>query len=64
MIADEVEEAVTSLFNSKTKPDAIFTASDRITTVCFKILKDMKLKREVGFAGFTNTKVGELFDPP
>jgi LacI family transcriptional regulator len=64
MIADEVEEAITSLFKSKIKPDAIFTAGDRITTVCFKILKDMKPKKEVGFAGFTNTKVGELFDPP
>ena len=64
MIADEVEEAITSLFKSKTKPDAIFTAGDRITTVCFKILKDMKPRKDLGFAGFTNTKVGELFDPP
>lgn len=64
MIAEEIEEAVVSLFKSKTKPDAIFTAGDRITTVCFKVLKEMKPKREVGFAGFSNTKVGELFDPP
>jgi LacI family transcriptional regulator len=64
MIAEEIEEAVTSLFKNKSKPDAIFTTGDRITTVCFKFLKDMKPRREVGFAGFTNIKVGELFDPP
>ena len=64
MIAEEVEEAISSLFKGKTKPDAIFTAGDRITTVCFSILKNLKPRKEVGFAGFTNTKVGELFDPP
>jgi len=64
MIAEEVEQAIAELFKSKTKPDAIFTASDRITTVCFAALKGIKPKREVGFVGFSNTKVGELFDPP
>jgi LacI family transcriptional regulator len=64
MIAEEVEEAVLSLLRGRPKPDAIFTASDRITTVCFATLKKLKLKKEFGFAGFTNTKVGELFNPP
>lgn len=64
MISREIEDAVKSLFTGKTKPDAIFTTGDRITTVCIKTLKDMKLKRKVGFAGFTNIKVGDLFDPP
>lgn len=64
MIAEEVEEAVLSLLRGRPKPDAIFTASDRITTVCFATLKKLKLKKELGFAGFTNTKVGELFNPP
>jgi LacI family transcriptional regulator len=64
MIAEEIEDAMTSLFKSKTKPDAIFTTGDRITTVCIKTLKAMKPKREVAYAGFTNIKVGELFDPP
>ena len=64
MIAEEIEEAMTSLFKNKIKPDAIFTTGDRITTICIKTLKGMKAKKEVGFAGFTNIKVGELFDPP
>jgi len=63
MIADEVEEALVSLFKSKTPPDAIFTTGGRITTVCFKILKMMKLEKKIGFVGFTNNKVADLFDP-
>jgi LacI family transcriptional regulator, galactose operon repressor len=64
MILEEIEAAVEELFKSKPKPDAIFAASDRITTLCFGVLKKSKTKREVGLVGFTNTKVGELFDPP
>lgn len=64
MIADEVEEALVSLFKSKTPPDAVFTTGGRITTVCFKILKTMKPIKDIGFVGFTNNKVADLFDPP
>jgi LacI family transcriptional regulator len=28
------------------------------------LVKDLKLKKELGFAGFTNSKVGQLFNPP
>ncbi len=63
MIVDEVENAINSLFKSKTKPDAVFTAGDRITTVCISILKRMKQKKEVAFTGFTNTLLAELFTP-
>jgi len=64
MIAEEIEEAVNVLFKSKLKPDAIFIASDRITTVCFGVMKRMKQKKEVGFIGFTNTNLGDLFSTP
>jgi len=63
MIAQEVEDAITSLFKAKTKPDAIFTAGDRLTTVCFGFLKRMKQKKEVGFTGFTNSRLADLFSP-
>jgi LacI family transcriptional regulator len=63
MIADEIEDALESLLKGKTKPDAIFTAADRITTLCFGMLKKRNLKKEPGFAGFTNTNLGELFCP-
>lgn len=63
MIDTEVEDALTALFKSKTKPDAVFAAGDRLTITCFEILKQMKLKKEVGFTGFSNTAVGDLFSP-
>lgn len=64
MISQEVEDALTTMFKGKVKPDAIFAASDRLTTVCFGLLKRLKLKRaDVGFTGFTNTQLGDLFSP-
>lgn len=64
MIAEEVADAVKEVFALKTKPDAIFTASDRITTECLRVLKEMKQKKyEVGIIGFTNSNFGDLFSP-
>ena len=63
MIADEVENALNTLFKSKTKPDAIFAAGDRLTIASFELLKQMKLKKDPGFIGFSNTSVGDLFSP-
>jgi LacI family transcriptional regulator len=63
MIVGEVEEALTSIFKSKSKPDAIFTAGDRLTTVGLAVIKRMKPKKEIGYAGFTNTHLGDLFSP-
>jgi LacI family transcriptional regulator len=63
MITQEVEDVLTELYKGKQKPDAIFTAGDRLTIVCFSILKRMKQKKEAGFTGFTNTQVGDLFAP-
>ncbi|MFL5773314.1 MAG: LacI family DNA-binding transcriptional regulator, partial [Flavisolibacter sp.] len=37
MIAQEVEDALNILFKQKIKPDAIFAAGDRLTTVCFGV---------------------------
>src|SRR5689334_17174120 len=63
MILSEMEDAINSLFKGKTKPDAIFTAGDRLTMVCFGMMKRMKQKKEAGFIGFTNTQVGDLISP-
>lgn len=64
MIVEEVEVALNELLKGKSKPDAFFTAGDRLTTVCFTLLKNMKLKKtEPAIIGFTNTKVGDLFSP-
>lgn len=64
MIEEEIELAVKSLFDEKHKPDAIFTASDRITTVCLRVMKEAKAKKsEIGIIGFTNSNFGDLFSP-
>jgi LacI family transcriptional regulator len=63
MISAEMEDALSALFKSKTKLDAVFAAGDRLTLICFGLLKKMKLKKEVGFTGFSNTLVGDLFSP-
>jgi LacI family transcriptional regulator len=63
MIISEVEQAVDALYKGRTKPDAFFTAGDRLTTACLAVLKKMKLKKEAGFTGFTNTSLADLFCP-
>lgn len=63
MIVEEIEEAVNLLRNGRTKPDAIFCAGDRITMVCFGIIKEMQPNKELGFTGFTNTNLADLFSP-
>ncbi|TCJ14213.1 LacI family transcriptional regulator [Flaviaesturariibacter flavus] len=63
MKVSEMEDAITALMKGKQKPDAIFTAGDRLTMTAFGILKRMKQKKELGFTGFTNTAVGDLFSP-
>lgn len=63
MILEEVEDALKELFNGKNPPDAIFTASDRITTLCFGAMKKLNLKKDLGFIGFCNTQVADLFSP-
>ena len=64
MITEEVELALKEAFSLKQKPDAVFTASDRITTVCFRILKEAKQKKiDVGIIGFTNSDLADIFQP-
>lgn len=65
MVYDEVVEAMESLFADKGKIDALFTAGDRLTTVCLSALKNVQYKyKQVGFIGFTNTNLADLFTPP
>jgi len=66
MIQAEVEKAVTELLSLDERPDAIFIASDRLTTSCMTILKKLGLKvpDDIAIAGFTNSDVADLFSPP
>jgi LacI family transcriptional regulator len=65
MIREEIEKAVEELLALDSPPDAIFTASDRITIGCFSILKQKKIRipDEIALAGFSNFSAPELFCP-
>jgi LacI family transcriptional regulator len=65
MIIGEVEAAIDSLFKGKNKPDAIFTAGDRLTTTTLAVLKRTRKKDAafIGFTGFTNSNLADLFTP-
>ena len=66
MIKEEIEDAVNQLWKLKKKPDAIFAASDKLTTGVLRLLKAKKIKvpEQVGLIGYSNTDYSELIDPP
>jgi LacI family transcriptional regulator len=65
MIYAEIEEAVQKMLKSKQRPDAILTASDRITTSCLTALHEAgtKIPDDIAVIGFTNTNLADLFNP-
>ncbi|HMO33446.1 MAG TPA: LacI family DNA-binding transcriptional regulator [Lacibacter sp.] len=65
-VTEEVDEAFRQIWKQKKKPDAIFAASDKLTTGCLRILKQRKLKvpDQVALIGFSNNDLTELLDPP
>jgi LacI family transcriptional regulator len=65
MIISEVEEALNKLLKTKPGPDAIFAASDRITTACMTILQHKNLHTQNGptLIGFSNSLMIELLNP-
>lgn len=62
---EEVEAAVGELLSLKEPPEAIITASDRITIKCFSVLKkrNIQIPAQVALAGFSNFSSPELFNP-
>jgi LacI family transcriptional regulator len=65
-VVSENEAAVQELLEMPEQPDAIFTASDRITTGCMSVLKknNIKIPETIALVGFTNLSVAELLNPP
>lgn len=65
MIDDEVEKAVSELLAMPQPPDAILTASDRISIKCLSLLKKrgVSIPGQVALAAFSNFSAPELFDP-
>lgn len=62
---NEIEAAINELLTMEDAPDAIFTASDRITTTTLGLLHQLKVKvpDEIALLGFTNTKLADILNP-
>jgi len=65
MIREEIEYALNELLSLKNPPDAIFTASDRISTTTLTLLRRMNIKipQQIALVGFTNSVSSEIFNP-
>ena len=61
----EIEEAIDQLLDMEKPPDAIFTASDRITIASLSLLKKrgIEMPGQIGIGGFSNFSSPELFMP-
>lgn len=61
----EITGILQELLNSPTRPDAIFTAFDRITTVSLSVLHELKvaIPQDVALLGFTNTVLADVLNP-
>jgi len=66
MIPEELEQAIDKLFGMEEPPDAIFTASDRITisTLAALYKRGIQMPEQVMVAGFSNFSSPEIFCPP
>lgn len=62
---DEVQQALNELLDSPDKPDAIFAATDRITTTALAQLHKMhvKIPQDIALLGFTNTQLANVLNP-
>ncbi|MEO6541002.1 MAG: LacI family DNA-binding transcriptional regulator [Ferruginibacter sp.] len=65
MIYKELEDAVKSLVDLKDKPDAIFSAGDRLTVSCLAALRaiGLKIPEDIALVGFSNSPLVELMNP-
>ena len=62
---DEIETAIDELLRMKQRPDAIITASDRITIGALAILKKKKIAipGQLAIVGYSNFSAPEIFQP-
>lgn len=63
VLTKNLEIAIQELMGLTEKPDAIFTATDSLSTSCLVVLKQMKYKvpTDVALIGFSNTDLADTF---
>lgn len=62
---DEIKSMLNELLVLDVRPDAIFTAFDRITTVTLGLLHQLKIDipKDIALLGFTNTVLADVLNP-
>jgi len=65
MFKEEIEKSIEELFSLKNKPDAMLTASDRLSNSAIGILrnKGIRIPQDVALIGFTNSINADIFNP-
>ncbi|HZE85506.1 MAG TPA: LacI family DNA-binding transcriptional regulator [Puia sp.] len=65
MIQEETHQALSELLELEERPDAIFTASDRLSTTTLSQLHKMQIRipQQIALVGFTNSISAEIFNP-
>jgi LacI family transcriptional regulator len=60
-----IEKALLRLLKKKPVPDAVFSSGDRITTLCYNILRRLRYRipEDLAFIGFSNNTMVDLFHP-
>lgn len=66
MKTEEILDAAQDLIDMEERPDAIFTASDRLTTGTLAVIhkNNLRIPEDIALVGFTNIAVAGLLDPP
>jgi LacI family transcriptional regulator len=64
-LTQDLEAALSFYMNLKDRPDAIFTATDQITTRCLAMLNKLgyKIPEDIAVIGFTNTDLADALNP-
>ena len=65
MIREETQQALNGLLQLPERPDAIFTASDRLSTTTLTLLRNMQISIpcEIALVGYTNSISADIFNP-
>ena len=63
---DEADELVAQLLAQEPRPDAFFTASDRLALGCLTALRrrGIRIPEDISLIGFSNLPAPDMFNPP
>ncbi len=61
----QIEKEIRKLFSAKQRPDAILTSVERLSMICLRVLREMKLSipDDVALAGFADNPLTRFLNP-